>query len=59
MEFPRVVYLPNATVFSYASLRNGQIILGFVATLVKKFLNNDSRAKFELDFYCMSSFYIP
>lgn len=36
-----------------------EIIAGFIATLVKKFLNNDSGAKFELAFYFMSPFYTP
>lgn len=59
MELHGPAYLLNSTMFSYAGLRNGQIIAGFIATLVKKFLNNDSGAKFELAFYFMSPFYTP
>ena len=62
--FPRLTYLLNATTFSLAGLRNADKLLlalqFFVIriTLVTKFLNNDSKAKFELDFYYMSYFHI-
>lgn len=64
-SFPRLAYLLNPTTFSLAGQRNvDKLLLDlqlFVIriTLVTKFPNSDSKAKFELDFYCMSYFHIP
>lgn len=63
-SFPRLAYLLNPTTFYLAGLSNVDKLhwdLQFFVikiTLVTKFLNNDSKAKFELDFYCMSYFHI-
>lgn len=54
----------NPSTFSLAGLRNVDKLLldlqfsVIKTTLVTKFPNNDSKGKFELDFYCISYFHI-
>lgn len=61
-SFPRLDYLLNPNTSSLADLRNVDKllldlqVLAIKITLVTKLLNNYSKAKFELDFYCMSYF---